>query len=91
MLRMTTTMFRMASPTETSRRLSEAIKAAAANAGVSQRDLANRAGIPLVTLNRKLNHLTPFNAVELGALSDVLGLSLVELALRAERIQVEAA
>ena len=69
MFRMTTTMFRMASPTETSRRLSEAIKAAAANAGVSQRDLANRAVIPLVTLNRKLNHLTPFNAVELGALT----------------------
>ena len=80
----------MASPVETSRRLSEAIKQAAHNAGVSQRDLADRAGIPLVTLNRKLNHLTPFNAVELGAISEALGLSLTELALRAERTPANA-
>ena len=73
-----------------SRRLSQAIKDAAAEAGVSQRDLAARTGIPLVTLNRKLNHLSPFNAVELGAMSETLGVSLAELALRAERVEVAA-
>ena len=90
MFRMSTTMFRMTSPEAKSRRLSQAIKEAASAASISQRDLADRTGIPLVTLNRKLNHTTPFNAVELGAISEVLGLSLTELALRAERNAVAA-
>ena len=68
-----------------SERLTDAIREAASNAGVSQRELSARTGIPLVTLNRKLNHGTSFNAVELGTISEALGTSLVELALKAER------
>lgn len=90
MFQMTTTVCHMTTPEQISRSLSEAIKEAASAAGVSQRDLADRTGIALVTLNRKLNHQTPFNALELGALSEALGLSLTEIALRAER-QVVAA
>lgn len=80
----------MATPEEISRSLSEAIKNAASTAGISQRELADKAGIPLVTLNRKLNHSAPFNAREMGAVSEALGLSLVELALRAERSPITA-
>jgi transcriptional regulator with XRE-family HTH domain len=83
-------MGHMTTPTEVSRRLSEAIKEAARTAGLTQRDLADRTGIPLVTINRKLNHTSPFNAVELGAISEALDISLVELALRAERIPAAA-
>lgn len=90
MFRMTTKVSRMTTPEQISRHLSMAIKDAASDAGISQRDLADRSGIALVTLNRKLNHLTPFNAIELGALSEALGVSLTELALRAERQPVSA-
>ena len=85
MFRMTNKLCHMTTAESLSRRLSQAIKEAASDAGISQRDLADRAGIPLVTISRKLNHQHPFNAVELGAISEVLGISLVELALRAER------
>lgn len=84
-------LFRMTTAEQISRNLSEVIKTAAATAGISQRDLADRTGIALVTLNRKLNHNTPLNALELGALSEALGISLVELAVRAERQTIAAA
>lgn len=90
MFQMTTTLFRMATPENISRSLSEAIKDAASESKVSQRDLASRTGIPLVTLNRKLNHASPFNFMELGAISEVLGVSLTELVLRAERQAIAA-
>lgn len=91
MFRMTTTLLRMTSAIDSSRRLSQAIKESASAAGVSQRDLANQTGIPLVTLNRKLNHDSPFNAVEMGAISEALGISLLELVLRSERLAATAA
>lgn len=90
MFQMNTKVFRMTSPSQISRNLSEVIKEAASTARVSQRDLAERTGIPLVTLNRKLNHTSPFNALELGAISEALNISLVELALRAERAPIAA-
>jgi transcriptional regulator with XRE-family HTH domain len=83
-------MIHMTTATQLSDRLANAIRDAASSAGVSQRELASRTGIPLVTLNRKLNHSTPFNAIELGAISEALGTSLVDLALKAERQLVSA-
>lgn len=80
----------MATPNELSDRLADAIRDATTAAGVSQRELAARTGIPLVTINRKLNHASPFNAIELGAISEALGTSLVDLALKAERQLVRA-
>jgi Helix-turn-helix. len=80
----------MTTANQLSDRLADAIRDAASTAGVSQRELSARTGIPLVTINRKLNHGTPFNAIELGAISEALGTSLVDLALKAERQLVRA-
>lgn len=55
-------------------------------AGLSQRDVADMAAIPVTTLARRLSgHGKGFTVQELLAVSTVLNVSLVELALRAER------
>ena len=55
-------------------------------AGLSQRDVADMAAIPFTTLSRRLSgHGKGFTVQELLAVSTVLNVSLVELALRAER------
>ena len=90
MFRMTTKVFHMTT-NQLSVSLTEALKDAITNAGMSQREVSDKAGIPLVTLNRKLNHGAPFNTVELGAISEAIGVSLVELAVRAERATTKAA
>ena len=48
------------------------VQQAVAAAGLSQRDLAAQTGIPLATLNRRLNG-SPFIITELMAVADVLG------------------
>ena len=74
------------------RQVSAEIKAAMLAAGISQRDLAAKTAIPLVTLNRRLTGGSkPFDLVELASIADVLGLSLTELVLRAERATSRAA
>ena len=51
----------------------------------TQRDVADAAGIPLVTLNRRLTATSPFTVLELAAVAKVLDVSVTDLALRAER------
>ena len=74
------------------RRITAEIAAAAKAAGVSQRELAARTGIPLVTLTRRLGGTGKgFTVSELLAACVALDLSLTEVALRAERATPRAA
>ncbi len=90
MFRLTTTLIRMNTPQATSDRLTAAVAEAMGSAKVSQRAMAAATGIPLVTLNRRLNGHTAFTVVELAAIADVLNVSIVEFALRAERMRAAA-
>lgn len=51
----------------------------------SQRDVSERSGVPLVTLNRKLLGRRPFTVLELASICDVLHLAVTDVVLRAER------
>lgn len=67
--------------------LDQAMRQLLKAARVSQREAAERTGIPLVTLNRRLtgrgrDWLIP----EMAALRDVVGATLVEMVQRAEQI-----
>jgi len=90
MFRLTTSMHRMNTPQATSDRLTAVIDEAMRAAKISQRAMADATGIPLVTLSRRLNGHTAFTVVEMAAIADVLNLSIVEFALRAERMRVAA-
>lgn len=52
--------------------------------GVDPEALAEATGIPRATLRRRLSGAAPFLVAEAAALSDVLGVSLAEMARRAE-------
>lgn len=68
------------------RQLTAEVRDAMKAAGVSHRDMSAKTGIPLVTLSRRLSGQGKgFTVVEVLAIADALGLSLVELALRADR------
>jgi len=59
---------------------------------MSQRDLAERTGIPLVTLNRRLTARTSFTVTELAAIAEALGdVSVTDWFLKAERMRSAAA
>lgn len=66
------TVFRMEykSPEEVD---GERVKFALDTAGISERAAADRTGIPLTTLNRKLRGIAPFTATELRKLGQLLG------------------
>ena len=68
-------------------RVAAEVKAAMKDEGISQREMARRTGIPLNTLSARLNprSIRPFTMGELGLVLDTLNISLVELAVRAER------
>lgn len=85
MFRMVTTVPRMATPEYLSRTLAGVVDQARKDAGVTQRDLSDATGIPLVTLNRRLTGSSPFLFTELVAVARHLGLSVTELALRTEQ------
>ena len=87
MFRLTTNLLRMNTPEATSARLTAVVADAMKTSGLSQRVMSERCGIPLVTLNRRLTGRNAFTIVELAAIADVLGISIVELALRAERLR----
>lgn len=59
--------------------ISEAIKAEIASAGLSQREVAEMSGIPLATLDRRLNSGSPLLYPELRAIAHVLGRPASEL------------
>lgn len=68
------------------RQIAAEIAAAAKAAGLSQSALSAETGIPLATLQRRLSGVGKgFTVSELLAACQALGLSLVEVALRAER------
>lgn len=77
----------MNTPEATSARLTAAVADAVKASGLSQRTLAEKCGIPLVTLNRRLTGRNPFTVVEVAAIADALGTSLLDLAVRAERLR----
>ena len=87
MFRLTTNLVRMNTPEATSARLTAAVGDAIKAAGLSQRAVAERCGIPLVTLNRRLTGRTAFTVIEVAAIADALGTSLLDLAVRAERMR----
>lgn len=78
--------------TSVAERLTEEVKHAMSAQGVSQREMSKKTGIPLNTLNARLKAGTtrPFTVSELAQVLDVLNISLVELAVRAERGAVAA-
>lgn len=84
MFRLTTNVARMTTPEAFNRHLvrvtGEAIKAAA----MSQRVVAERAGIPLVTLNRRLTGKAALTVPELASIAEVIGARLVDLVSTAE-------
>lgn len=68
------------------RQIADEVRTAMERAGVSQRDLATKTGLPLVTLSRRLTSKgKPFDIGELAMIADALDLSMVELVIRAER------
>lgn len=68
------TVFRMAhkTPEEVD---GERVREAIRSAGLSDRQAAERSGIPPVTLNRKLRGHAAFNSTELRKLAHVLGVA----------------
>jgi hypothetical protein len=71
-------------PSDLVRGLAEAVREALREAQIPQRVAAERAGIPVATLHRRLNTSSPFRSDELAALADVAGTTVSALALRAE-------
>jgi|GEM_PF-4682527 hypothetical protein len=72
--------------TITEQSVAEVVRDAMKDAKINQRQLANQTGIPLVTLARRLSGGSQtFNVPELAAIGQVVGLSVVELAVRIER------
>ena len=70
MFRMTTTVARMTTAQQVSADLTEVIVAAARDAGISQRRLAEQTGIPLVTISRTFRGLRSPNVLELADVVD---------------------
>ena len=86
MSRMGTTLSRM-DTSNIAERITQQVVAAMKERGISQREMSRKAGIPLNTLSARLQQNTtrPFNLGELALVANVLNISIVELALRAER------
>lgn len=51
------------------------LKKALLDAGVSQRELSEKAGISKNALNRKINNYSDFTATEIAAVCDSLGIT----------------
>ena len=72
----------MESPTP----LGHAVREALRSADISQRAAADRTGIRLSTLNRRLSGAQPFRVNELAAIADLLGVTVADLVARANPI-----
>ena len=75
----------MDTPEQQSRALALAFAEALKDAGISQRDAAAGAGIPLVTLSRRLTGKAPLRADEMATLAALAGTSVSAIAARAEQ------
>lgn len=67
-------------PHEFTKTVSTSVKAAIEHSEKSQREIADETGIPLVTLNRKLNGAYAFDTTELFRIATCLGVSVSILA-----------
>jgi transcriptional regulator with XRE-family HTH domain len=74
----------MDTPDLTSRGISQAVSNALKDAGISQREAADRSGIPITTLSRRLTGNSPFLVTELAVLAAMVGTSVSELIATAE-------
>lgn len=74
----------MDTPEQVSRALSETISRRLTAASISQRTAAERTGIALTTLSRRLTGTSPFLATELAALAGLLGTTVSNLAKESE-------
>lgn len=86
MFRLTTNLLRMNTAQQTSDRITAVVAEAMKAQKHSQRSMADAIGMPLVTLNRRLNGKSAFSVPELAAIAHELNISLLEIALRAERL-----
>jgi len=68
----------MATTTDTSKGIAQAVSAALRGAGIAQRDAAAKTGIPLTTLSRRLTGNSPFNMDELDLLADLIGCAVAD-------------
>lgn len=92
MSRMGTTVIPMDTNEALARRIADEVRATMADKRISQRDLAQAANLPLVTLSRRLSGVSkPFDIEELARVAEALGLSVVEIVLRAERAALRPA
>lgn len=69
---------------DATRGIASVASAALTEAGISQRDAAERTGIPLATLSRRLTGRTPFILTELEAIASLVGTTLTDLVARGE-------
>lgn len=65
-------------------RVALAARDALEKSGVSQRSAADKTGIPLVTLSRKLRGLSPFTVAELDAVAQAAGTTITAISQQAE-------
>ncbi|BAK36056.1 hypothetical protein MLP_30420 [Microlunatus phosphovorus NM-1] len=66
--------------------LTTEVRVAIKASGMSQRDIADRTGIALRTLSRRLRHIgRTFSVPEIAAIGDILGFTIVDIAERAEQ------
>lgn len=77
-------MSHMDTPENVSRALSETVARRLAAAGISQRSAAERTGIALTTLSRRLTGTSPFLATELAAIACLLGTTVSDMAKESE-------
>lgn len=66
--------------------IGRAAKGAITTAGLSLAEAAERSGIPLSTLSRRVNGTLPFSFPELVRIADICDVRVSDLALSAERI-----
>lgn len=71
-------------PNPTQRGLAAVVATALADAGFTQRNVAEVTGIPLATLNRRLTGASPFLVTELTAIADMLNTTTSALLATAE-------
>lgn len=71
--------------------IGRAVRGAIATAGLSLIEVADRAGMTVSTLSRRVNGTLPFTFPELVRVAAVCGVRASDLALSAERVQSTAA
>lgn len=88
MFQLGTTVVYMKTLTPSNQQVAQVVKDAIVAANTSQRALAEKSGIPLTTLSRRLTGTSAFVMTELNAIAVALGLRPSELMQRAELLAV---